>query len=314
MCACGAVLCCRVPGADGQAKLAQLNPSFAKRHAAPLAPPAASMPSPPSASATSHHSYLISPVLGMNPVSLSSSVSSSSNTALRPDGDSDSALRPDGDSDLGSMNFSHFIVPSCPVCTDGAGRPLRDAATTADLPLMQHGVLKPDLVFFGANVPKPVHARADELLNSADGLLIVGTSLTVWSAFRLVRHVLHQAFPGHERSVLQLAEEMARSGGPTLIGSNTIVNGSTTIGPLLSSEAAASSVRVPSRLPIVVVNCGPTRLDPLLPFASNIVKVDHTRASHALRVILDFADEPLQPHGERHARDHHLTARHPNIE
>lgn len=56
-------------------------------------------------------------------------------------------------------------MPSCPSCK---------------------GLLKPDIVFFGDNVPK---ARVEAVRNEVklcDGLLVLGTSLTVFSAYRIV--------------------------------------------------------------------------------------------------------------------------------
>ena len=80
----------------------------------------------------------------------------------------DVASRPDGDVDLDDT--AGFVVPPC----DGCG-----------------GVLKPDVVFFGENVPKPRVERcyaAVEALADCDGaLLVLGSSLTVMSGFRFVR-------------------------------------------------------------------------------------------------------------------------------
>ena len=49
------------------------------------------------------------------------------------------------------------------------------------------GVLKPDVVFFGDNVKKGIAERAMDAVTSADALLVVGSSLQVFSAFRLVK-------------------------------------------------------------------------------------------------------------------------------
>ncbi len=77
-------------------------------------------------------------------------------------------VRPDGDVDLDDTQ--DFVVPPCLVCG---------------------GVLKPDVVFFGENVPRPRVQRcfdAVDRLADVDGVLLaVGTSLTVMSGFRFVR-------------------------------------------------------------------------------------------------------------------------------
>ena len=78
----------------------------------------------------------------------------------------DAADAPDGDADLHGPDFASFVVPPCRSCG---------------------GVLKPDVVFFGENVPKGRVDAAFEALRRADGMLIVGSSLMVYSGFRFVQ-------------------------------------------------------------------------------------------------------------------------------
>jgi len=84
------------------------------------------------------------------------------------------AIRPDGDIELGDVDYTQFNVPDCPVC---------------------RGVLKPDVVFFGGSVPKPVVQRAWAGLDRADAVLVVGSSLMVWSGFRFVREAARRGLP-----------------------------------------------------------------------------------------------------------------------
>jgi NAD-dependent SIR2 family protein deacetylase len=72
---------------------------------------------------------------------------------------------PDGDADLDSADFSSFEVPPCRLCG---------------------GVIKPDVVFFGENVPRDRVDAATRHLDEADAMLIVGSSLMVYSGFRFV--------------------------------------------------------------------------------------------------------------------------------
>jgi NAD-dependent SIR2 family protein deacetylase len=87
----------------------------------------------------------------------------------------DVEVRPDGDVDLDDT--ADFVVPVC-----GCG-----------------GVLKPDVVFFGENVPKERVARcyaAVEDLAAADGaLLVAGSSLAVMSGLRFVRRAASLGIP-----------------------------------------------------------------------------------------------------------------------
>jgi NAD-dependent SIR2 family protein deacetylase len=80
-------------------------------------------------------------------------------------GDLYAADAPDGDADLEGADFSSFAVPSCPRCG---------------------GVLKPDVVFFGEPVPRERVAAAARHLEQADAMLVVGSSLMVYSGFRFV--------------------------------------------------------------------------------------------------------------------------------
>jgi NAD-dependent SIR2 family protein deacetylase len=57
------------------------------------------------------------------------------------------------------------------------------------------GLLKPDIVYFGESVPKDRVAAAFDLVDNADALLVVGSSLTVMSGLRFVRHTAKNARP-----------------------------------------------------------------------------------------------------------------------
>ncbi|WLD56718.1 NAD-dependent protein deacetylase [Salinispirillum sp. LH 10-3-1] len=80
---------------------------------------------------------------------------------------------PDGDADL-EVDFSQFSVPHCEQCG---------------------GILKPDVVFFGDNVPKARVQMALEALRASDGLLVIGSSLMVYSGFRFCRHAHDWGLP-----------------------------------------------------------------------------------------------------------------------
>ena len=54
------------------------------------------------------------------------------------------------------------------------------------------GMLKPDIVYFGENVPKAIVEQAFSLIDATDSLLVAGSSLTVFSGYRFVRHAAAQ--------------------------------------------------------------------------------------------------------------------------
>jgi NAD-dependent SIR2 family protein deacetylase len=80
--------------------------------------------------------------------------------------DLDAADAPDGDADLDNADFASFATPSCRRCG---------------------GVLKPDVVFFGEAVPRERVDAAVRHLEQADAMLIVGSSLMVYSGFRFAQ-------------------------------------------------------------------------------------------------------------------------------
>jgi NAD-dependent SIR2 family protein deacetylase len=57
------------------------------------------------------------------------------------------------------------------------------------------GMLKPNIVYFGESVPKDRVAQAYSMFDDADVLLIAGSSLTVFSGFRFVRHAVARGIP-----------------------------------------------------------------------------------------------------------------------
>ena len=78
---------------------------------------------------------------------------------------------PDGDAFVETQDLSSFRVPACPKC---------------------RGILKPDVVFFGEQVPKSrIHLALSEL-DHARALLVVGSSLMVYSGYRFCKYVKAQ--------------------------------------------------------------------------------------------------------------------------
>ncbi len=57
------------------------------------------------------------------------------------------------------------------------------------------GMFKPDIVYFGENVPKDRVTQAYSMVDAADALLVAGSSLTVFSGYRFVRHAAAHAKP-----------------------------------------------------------------------------------------------------------------------
>ncbi len=56
-------------------------------------------------------------------------------------------------------------------------------------------MLKPDIVYFGENVAKNVVEQAYSIVDDSDALLVAGSSLTVFSGYRFVRHAAARGVP-----------------------------------------------------------------------------------------------------------------------
>jgi len=83
-------------------------------------------------------------------------------------------INPDGDAELDERAYPGFRVADCGRCG---------------------GLLKPDVVFFGESVPRRRLEDIDRELHAADALLLVGTSMVVWSGFRLARQAAAAGLP-----------------------------------------------------------------------------------------------------------------------
>jgi NAD-dependent SIR2 family protein deacetylase len=82
------------------------------------------------------------------------------------------AVAPDADAVVGDTSSFRYL--DCPDCG---------------------GMLKPDIVYFGESVPKNRVAHAFSMIDDADALLVAGSSLTVFSGYRFVRHASALGIP-----------------------------------------------------------------------------------------------------------------------
>jgi NAD-dependent SIR2 family protein deacetylase len=102
-------------------------------------------------------------------------------------------VAPDGDAELPADRIAGFSLPSCARCG---------------------GVIKPRVVFFGDSVPRATVEQAFGAVDQARLLLVVGTSLAVYSGYRFARRAFELGLPvaiinrgpvrGEERAVLKL--------------------------------------------------------------------------------------------------------------
>jgi NAD-dependent SIR2 family protein deacetylase len=83
-------------------------------------------------------------------------------------------LKPDGDAELAENSHESFEVPDCKICT---------------------GIVKPHVVMFGENVPRERVLDASAAIERADALLVVGSSLMLFSGYRFARQAAEQGKP-----------------------------------------------------------------------------------------------------------------------
>ncbi len=114
--------------------------------------------------------------------------------------DGPTPMAPDGDADLANELVERFVSPSCLACG---------------------GAMKPDVVFFGENVARPVVDRAFAEVEAARVLLVVGTSLAVFSGYRFLRRAAERQIPiaivnrgpvrGEEHAVIKVHASTGRT-------------------------------------------------------------------------------------------------------
>ena len=83
-------------------------------------------------------------------------------------------LRPDGDADLPDHYVANFKVPQCKECG---------------------GEVMPEVVFFGGTVPGPVVDACYQMIDASEGMMVIGSSLSVYSGLRFCRYAVDQGRP-----------------------------------------------------------------------------------------------------------------------
>lgn len=84
------------------------------------------------------------------------------------------AIAPDGDARISADSIRSFDIPGCLNCG---------------------GIVKPDVVFFGEPVPQSRISKAKQIIRQSDALLVVGSSLMVFSGFRFARYAHEFGIP-----------------------------------------------------------------------------------------------------------------------
>lgn len=180
---------------------------------------------------------------------------------------------PDGDVDVPNVDYSTFRYPACPVCLekppmlpDGSKAKVEIDEQGAWLKSSNAGILKPAVIMFGESIPQPVKDAAELAIDEASRVLVIGSSLATYSAWRLIKRAKENGMPigmlnlGGVRGELDFYEGLdinnigdkairaslsAESVLPLLVNELSITNGI----EIFSSAIAAQNTRAAARSP-----------------------------------------------------------------
>lgn len=110
---------------------------------------------------------------------------------------------PDGDVEIPDAPYTTFRYPPCPRCSSKknskleSGEQLRIEVDQdgAWVPSSNAGILKPAVIMFGESIPIAVKTAAEKAIDAASRILVMGSSLATYSAFRLVRRAKENGMP-----------------------------------------------------------------------------------------------------------------------
>ncbi|KAI8937787.1 hypothetical protein NX059_005485 [Plenodomus lindquistii] len=109
---------------------------------------------------------------------------------------------PDGDVDVPDAPYTTFRYPACPVCLEHPPKGKDGKAVTVKVdkdgawdPSSTGGVLKPAVIMFGESIPAATKVAAEEAVDEAGRILVIGSSLATYSAWRLVKRAKEAGMP-----------------------------------------------------------------------------------------------------------------------
>lgn len=109
---------------------------------------------------------------------------------------------PDGDADVPGAPYTTFRYPACPNCLhrsptlpDGTKGRVEVDKDGAWLENSNAGILKPNVIMFGESIPSAIKVAAEAAVDEAGKILIIGSSLATYSAWRLVKRAHDRGMP-----------------------------------------------------------------------------------------------------------------------
>lgn len=102
---------------------------------------------------------------------------------------------PDGDVDIPGAPYTTFRYPACPTCLKKGEHGVGVDPDGGWKEGSTRGVLKPSVVMFGESIPSERKIAAEQAVNDAERILVIGSSLATYSAWRLVKHAKEMKMP-----------------------------------------------------------------------------------------------------------------------
>ena len=109
---------------------------------------------------------------------------------------------PDGDADVPGAPYTTFRYPACPTCLkrpptlpDGSKARVEVDKDGGWSQNSNAGILKPNVIMFGESIPDEVKAAAEQAIEGASKILVIGSSLATYSAWRLVKRAFDEGMP-----------------------------------------------------------------------------------------------------------------------
>jgi NAD-dependent deacetylase sirtuin 4 len=109
---------------------------------------------------------------------------------------------PDGDVEIPNAPYSTFRYPACPACLANPPRSPGGGAVRVETdrdgawsPASTGGILKPAVIMFGESIPSATKLEAERAVDSASRILVIGSSLATYSAWRLVKRAKEKGMP-----------------------------------------------------------------------------------------------------------------------
>ncbi|KAH0292760.1 Sir2 family protein [Aureobasidium namibiae CBS 147.97] len=110
---------------------------------------------------------------------------------------------PDGDVDVPGVDYATFRYPACPSCLANPGKDKEGKKHVVEVDedgAWKHGnstagILKPNVIMFGESIPDTTKVAAEKAIDEAARVLVLGSSLATYSAWRLVKRAREQGMP-----------------------------------------------------------------------------------------------------------------------